>query len=280
MIIITSIFFLTCIFSLIFLDYRHNAKNHQNSIRIHSLEAENIALKTRLAENSENYRKHLSSLELENEELRKILDIKQIKSQDIKLRNDCLKTEKKKLNDNLLTKPSDFYVPSNSCMTPNECRMYYYIETALFELFPYKTIKEKKYFVFPQVALHSIIEKREGLTQLADDTAFYAYSSKSIDFVICHCTLQNYKRDDNIQDATFYAYTPVLLIELDGDSHYSSKRYGRKAFQHQMENDKFKNSVFTDLHIPFLRYQLRNNSIYNEDSEIIKTKLKEYLSIL
>lgn len=157
-------------------------------------------------------------------------------------------------------------------MNHNEARMFYYIQEALRELIPQDEIR-KNYYIFPQVSLYSFIKIR-NLSPIAEKIARRNYITKSIDFVICHC--QKMISPSGYND---YYYVPIVLIELDGNSHSSPNAYGERAFAQQKNSDNFKNTLFDDLGIPFIRYQLSNNKIYAKDAHLIKQNLKDVLDL-
>ena len=183
------------------------------------------------------------------------------------------------ITEKMLALPSDFYFRSDSCMTPNESRIFYYLNTALDEIFPDPT-ERSNYYIFPQVSLHSLVKLRPGLTGIPYDVAKSNYVAKSIDFVICRCSRKKWNphaASGKLYD--FYAYSPVLLIELDGQSHFSAQKYGQKSFDQQKKNDAFKNALFKGLNIPFIRYTYYDSSyVSSKDAPLIKECVKRYLT--
>lgn len=190
-----------------------------------------------------------------------------------------MQSARQSLEYNLRQSPSEFYYVKNSCMTVNESRMFYYINTALNELIPDST-ERATYYVFPQVALYSLINLRSNLAHLPREIATKNYMAKSIDFVICRCNKQKYSpyaSPDKMYD--YYAYTPILLIELDGQSHFSPTQFGMKNYYKQQENDAYKNALSAGLKIPLLRYRITNNYLSSKDAPYVKQMLAENLSI-
>ena len=173
--------------------------------------------------------------------------------------------------------PQNYYILKGSCMTPNESRMYYYINQALDNLVK-SPMKRSNYVVFPQVSLYALIKLRPDLLQKYQHIALSNYIAKSIDFVICHCEKQPYTPYAAKGKAYhYYAYVPILLIELDGQSHYSSDAYGHKAWQRQQQNDQFKNDVCRGLNLPLLRFPLTGNAIRAGDQLVIQQLLQDSL---
>lgn len=121
-------------------------------------------------------------------------------------------------------------------------------------------------FLFPKVSIYSFIKVHFSLEQDESEYASRNYWAKSIDFVICYC----HKADRQ------YLYTPVLLMELDGSSHFSSAKYGTKTFRRQQENDRFKDSLFSDLNIPLIRFQIPDNHLTRKDLPRLRLLLSKY----
>lgn len=175
--------------------------------------------------------------------------------------------------------PGNFYWLQNSCMTPNESRMFFYISRALDNLLDPKI--RKYYYLFPQVSLYSFI----GISDkyLSNKELFAARKNllkKNADFVICHCTWKSLKSANNADTRSgFYAYEPVLWIELDGSSHVSGQKYGWNNFFDQQKRDTFKNRLAEQLNLPLLRYVIEKDYLTYEDGKQIETKLAEALHI-
>ena len=121
-------------------------------------------------------------------------------------------------------------------------------------------------FLFPKVSIYSFIKVHSSMEQDESEYASRNYWAKSIDFVICYC----HKADRQ------YLYTPVLLMELDGSSHFSSAKYGTKTFRRQQENDRFKDSLFSDLDIPLIRFQIPDNHLTRKDLPRLRLLLSKY----
>lgn len=193
------------------------------------------------------------------------------------LKNREMQSARQSLEYNLRQSPSEFYSLKNSCMTVNESRMFYYINTVLNELLP-DPAERATYYVFPQVALYSLVNLQTDLAPLPREIATKNYIAKSIDFVICRCNKQKYRPYVSPNSMyNYYAYTPILLIELDGQSHYSPTQYGKKNYNRQQENDSFKNALSAGLKIPLLRYRITNNYLSSKDMPYIKQMLAENL---
>lgn len=164
--------------------------------------------------------------------------------------------------------PSKFYTLKSSCMNANEALMYYYLNKSLTALIPNPN-ERKVYYVFPQVCLYSFVKIRHDLPSMAHNIAQRNYIAKSFDYVICRChKVYNH-----------YEYTPVLLIELNGQSHYSSIPYGANAFSRQQANDAFKKALTEDLHIPLANFRLENNHLSHKDLPEVHRMLREQLHI-
>lgn len=100
-----------------------------------------------------------------------------------------------------------------------------------------------KYEVYPKVRLADIFEPVEG------EKWEKRLWMRHVDFLIA--------------DKDQY-FTPKLAIELDWDSHKWSRQH---------KSDNFKNSVFKDSNLPYVRF---NNSISN-DYETIQKNIIQYL---
>lgn len=173
-----------------------------------------------------------------------------------------------------INQPSIFYSKKNSCMNSNESRMLFYISQALDDLHPTDC---SSFYIFPQVSLHAFINIRDDLTAGQKTAAQKYLLPKNVDFLICQCSKHNIRQNNN-QTFSYYKYTPVLVIEIDGSSHFSPKRYGNKAFHYQQLSDNFKNNLFHDLNIPLLRYKLTNDTVRREDFKQLKYQLQKVLS--
>lgn len=189
------------------------------------------------------------------------------------------KPEPESLDDVIQNFPQKFYWKKGSCMTPNESRMFFYINCSLDNLLPAQI--RKYYYVFPQVSLYSII----GISDksLTDDELYYARKhllKKNADFLICHCRWQKLKTEDPSEKGSgFYAYSPVMWIELDGSSHISGQKYGWDNYINQQHRDAFKDKLAQQLAIPLLRYSLPNDTISPEDRKQIEAGIASALHI-
>lgn len=168
------------------------------------------------------------------------------------------------ISSDVYNSPSKYYYFTKSCMNANESLMYYYINYILKEILPASEFPN--YYIFPQVSIYSFIKVHSSLEQDESEYASRNYWAKSIDFVICYC----HKADRQ------YLYTPVLLMELDGSSHFSSSKYGAKNFRRQQENDRFKDSLFSNLDIPLIRFQIPDNHLTRKDLPRLRQLLSEY----
>lgn len=103
---------------------------------------------------------------------------------------------------------------------------------------------------------------------------------KNADFLICHCRWQKLKTEDPSEKSSgFYAYSPVMWIELDGSSHISGQKYGWDNYINQQHRDAFKNKLAQQLAIPLLRYSLPNDTISPEDRKQIEARIASALHI-
>ncbi len=158
----------------------------------------------------------------------------------------------------ILHSPASFYSLNDSCMNKSESLMFYYLNMALHNLIR-DSSERKNYYIFPQVSLHSLIHM-SGVPSFKENIAKTNYIAKSIDFVICYCH----------KVGTSYHYTPVLLIELDGQSHFSSSAYGSASFNRQVENDNFKNALFESLNVRFCRFNINTRLTRSDLSEVYR----------
>lgn len=164
-------------------------------------------------------------------------------------------------------------------MTPNESRMFFYINRALDNLLEPNI--RKYYYLFPQVSLYSFIGISDKF--LSKKEMFAARKNllkKNADFIICHCTWKNLKSPNTSNPRSgFYAYEPVLWIELDGSSHASGQKYGWNNFFDQQKRDIFKNRLAEQLNLPLLRYTIERDQLTYEDQSKIEIKLAEVLQL-
>lgn len=173
-------------------------------------------------------------------------------------------SSKEKENQNIENHPSDYYYLKNSCMNPNESRVFYYLNCILDEFFKGK--RREDFFVFPQVSLYTFININSNIEQnhVAKYIALQKLA-KNVDFIIC----QRYKDD------SYYLYRPILLIEIDGESHRSTTPFGEKSLSKQQKTDAFKNSISSALGLPLFRYR-HDTSIMHDDRDKIKDELYHY----
>jgi len=149
-------------------------------------------------------------------------------------------------------------------MNYDEASVYYYITKALDQIIT-NPKERKKYFVFPQYALHSIIQTNPNLDSKSKshEIATRNFVAKSIDFIVCY-----HSSDKNIKNNyTNHSYQPVFAFELDGPSH-SSNTYGEEAFERTKKGDELKNAIFASQCIPLIHY----TPIYVD----IKTNPRQY----
>lgn len=182
------------------------------------------------------------------------------------------------LNNIIIHSINRFYWKKNSCMTPNESLMFFYLNCALDELLPSKI--RKYYYIFPQISLYSFISiPQQSLSKAEHSAALRSLLSKNFDFIICHCIWkqQGTKKPDD-QASFFYAYTPIIAIELDGSSHFDATKYGEENFARQKRNDEFKNALTAQLDLPLIRYTLNNDKVTQQDRANIKEILSKHLS--
>ena len=172
----------------------------------------------------------------------------------------------RQLQFNIEESPEKYYELKNSCMNKNESRIFYYLNCALDEFFPNPHEREN-YLVFPQMSLHAFIrilpyiKKEDTLDKIASRNMV----AKNVDFVIC----QRYKENE------YYLYQPLIMIEIDGSSHFVPK-YGEKVFQRQQNSDAFKDAISHSLNIPLIRYKMEHDHITRTDRNKIKQELCVY----
>lgn len=188
-------------------------------------------------------------------------------------------TIKREPTQTIMENPSTFYEKKSSCMNSNESRIFYYLNHALDELLPNKK-ERSNFYIFPQVSLHAFISLLEPKSSTKDEleAARKIFLNKNIDFLIC----QSCRRYFSLPGEThatryYYEYRPVLMIEIDGSSHYSL-RYGKKNFYQQQRSDEFKDILSRELNIPLLRYKLTDDKVHGYDYNNLIQALKEYLS--
>ena len=188
----------------------------------------------------------IHQLEQENEHLRK--ELEECKNK-ISKREEYLLEQKNKQNalKELFERfPSEYYQLKDSLLNHSEGIYYNAICKELFysEFASSYSDKYKKLYVFPQVALHSVIElTTRGVHYDLDDDIFFTrkFLSKSIDFLICSSQTQYITANKTPN------FRPLLAIEIDG-AHHDEKK--------QMARDMEKNTVLDVSGLPLIRYDL------------------------
>ncbi len=176
------------------------------------------------------------------------------------------KQDEENILNSILAHPEHYYYAKRSCMNKNESRMYYYINCALDELFPDKKLRNK-YIVFPQVSLHAFFQIQPDINK-----DYFLYNlvrrnwvAKNIDYIIC-----NISYEDN-----YYYYKPIIMIELDGSSHFSAS-FGAKELERQKDSDTFKDSLSEAFHLPLIRYRIdTTDRVVKDDRDKIKERISE-----
>ncbi len=183
----------------------------------------------------------------------------------------------------ILSSPSSFYYTVNSCMTPIESHMFYFLTSGLQSIFPDYSDR-KNYFIFPQISLHAFIKKinkpvKTTVSFMDDELSDLPRRNlvgKNVDFILC-CRSYKKKNPTDVDSIGFFAYKPVLMIEIDGTSHFSDERYGKESFDRTHKSDLFKNALAMDLNISLLRYKLSGTQIDSkQDSEGIQNALRDF----
>lgn len=205
----------------------------------------------------------IQQLEQENERLKKELEDCKNK---ISARENYL--QKKKNDQNALKElferfPSEFYHLKSSLLNYSEGINYNAICKELFysEYASLYSDKYKKLYVFPQVALHSVIElTTRGAQYDQDDDIFFTrkFLSKSIDFLICSSQTQYITSNKTPH------FRPLLAIEIDGSSHDKKEQIAR---------DMEKNTVLDVSGLPLIRYDLTKKNKESIDCIIRKELL-------
>lgn len=197
-------------------------------------------------------------LENENLQLRNMLYSKEDNSQKQKPEQKNEKDSKKYIREHL----SDYFYTRHSMLSSNESRMYFYMCISLDKIFPDKKYRDD-YLLFPQVNLYAFI------TNKVSSVPADIIGGKHTDFVLCH----KYREPKS----GFYCYEPMLMIEIDDCSHFSSDVYGDEAFKKIRYNDRLKNDLSTGLNLPLLRYRLSDKGVSKNDNEGIYTALCQIL---
>ena len=208
-----------------------------------------------------------------------ILIDKEIKSREFKKQQAEYKKHDVYIQNHILENPTQYYSlkiseGKESCMNENESRIFYYINCALDEFFPDKKSRDN-YICFPQVSLHALFRINKGNKASSYNIARRNLIAKNIDFIICN----KYYKDG------YYYYKPIILIEIDGPSHYFPI-YGEKALNEQRESDSFKNRLAQSFQIPMIRYSICRKrqdgkpiaKVTIEDRLGIKQMLAKYLA--
>ena len=264
MIIVALFFILIYIILLLFLIYWHNLNVFRTNLHIYAFHQENLALHQQLAMIKAEHQKQLASLTLENQCLNNTLAQKTAKKLYYTELEEANKLLEEKILSDIFNNPSTYYFCKKSCMSYDEASFLYYIREILSELIPEN--ERSHYEVFPQYALHSIININSCIHEdsLEYEIARRNFTAKSIDFIICYHSTERNKAINY----TYHLYTPILAIEIDGLSHYTNKAYGIKSKQRTKISDDIKNCIFssTGIDIPLIRYtpiyvQERNSEI-------------------
>lgn len=231
---------------------------HDSQIRKLNEQLQTLASeRNQLRSEANDYQNQIRQMDLKIQEYEDQFKLQDIQRQEYIDRHSIISSD-------VYNSPSKYYYFTKSCMNANESLMYYYINYILKEILPASEFSN--YYIFPQVSIYSFIKVHSSLEQDESEYASRNYWAKSIDFVICYC----HKADRQ------YLYTPVLLMELDGSSHFSSAKYGTKTFRRQQENDRFKDSLFSDLNIPLIRFQIPDNHLTRKDLPRLRLLLSKY----
>lgn len=198
--------------------------------------------------------KRIDHLELENDFLRQQL-IYYIDAKSSKKEKEKKRQEKKSVREKLfITETQNLYQLRNSILNKSESRNYYWINKELFSSDYTDEYKETygKLYVFPQVALHSIVDLAVSNAKhdLYTNNYFkYKYVQKSIDFLICSLIVK--ERPDSDGNVTYkdYLYNPILAIEIDGAFHSS---------EIQSMRDNIKDTILAAVNLPLIRYSLES----------------------
>lgn len=233
--------------------------------------------------------KHDNQLYEDNQ--RYLKTIEQLKYQIEKLKNpsptplNLSEQENYKLSKEIMNYPGKCFLPSSSFMTPTESRIYFMLKAHFEKL---TKVENKEYHVFPQVCLHSFINRNPKDTELMfkqmshslnhnisllEKAVTQKYRSKSIDFLICLCSPA--KTDYN--GSPWYSYRPILGIEIDGTSHYATEKHGITFVSAQKYRDNDKSKIFGQLEIPLIRYRLWENQLTQGDYPNIKRLIEKEL---
>lgn len=142
----------------------------------------------------------------------------------------------------ILDDVNKYYKVRNSIFSPSEQTVYYYIKNYLKDY--------KDFIVFPKVRLADFIDTNEDVLENLKQNGEYKFkdsiissiTSKHVDYLICKII---YNQNNLIETI----YKPILVIELDGKSHFKAENY------RQIKNDNFKNEVLPKLGFKFKRFK-------------------------
>ncbi len=198
--------------------------------------------------------KNIDHLEFENNCLRQLLtycmDIISSEKEKAKKQEE-IQTAQENL---FITETQNLYQLKNSILNKSESRNYYWINKELFSSDYADEYKETygKLYVFPQVALHSVISLAYSNVKYDIYTNNFfrnKYLSKSIDFLICSLIVKEHPDSDENVTHKDYLYNPILAIEIDGVFHSSEL---------QIKRDNIKNAILDAINLPLIRYSLEN----------------------
>lgn len=198
--------------------------------------------------------KHIDHLEFENDCLRQLLtycmDIISSEKEKEKKREE-MQTAQENL---FITETQNLYQLRTSILYQSESLNYYWINKELFSSDYADEYKETygKLYVFPQVALHSVISLSDSNIKYDIYTNNFfknKYLSKSIDFLICSLIVKEHPDSDGNVTYKDYLYNPILAIEIDGAFHSS---------EIQSKRDNIKNAILAAVNLPLIRYSLNS----------------------
>lgn len=154
------------------------------------------------------------------------------KSKEARRNPDCSR-------ESFITETQNLYQLRTSILNKSESRNYYWINKELFGSDYADEYKETygKLYVFPQVALHSVISLAYSNVKYDIYTNNFfrnKYLSKNIDFLICSLIVKEYPDSDGNVTHKDYLYNPILAIEIDGAFHSS---------EIQIKRDNIKNAI-------------------------------------
>lgn len=196
----------------------------------------------------------IDHLELENDFLRQQL-IYYIDKKSSEKEKKQEEKEKKNAREKLfITETQNLYQLRKSILNKSESRNYYWINKELFNSDYADEYKETygKLYVFPQVALHSIVDLANSNVKhdLYTNNYFkYKYVQKSIDFLVCSLIIKEHPDSDGNVTYKDYLYNPILAIEIDGVFHSS---------EIQSMRDNVKDTILAAINLPLIRYSLES----------------------